>query len=403
MQLQFILTLIAAAGVVSAPVPVAEPAPLLEARDGTAITGKYIVKMKDGGLIDTTQIALALLKKDASQVFNFGKFQGFAAEMSDSVLNVMRRLPSFDYVERDAVFQASWVNEDVDVDVEKRAAVTQNTAPWGLGRISNVNPGNSSYTYDNSAGANTCSYIIDTGIYTAHPDFEGRAMFLANFADDGSNSDGNGHGTHVAGTVGSKTYGVAKKTKLYAIKVLSDSGAGSISGVMAGIAFATNDAKSRGCAKGAVANLSLAGSKSAVLNTAVARAVAAGLFVAVGAGNAGTDASNTSPASEATAFTAGATDSSDNFASFSNYGSVVDGLAPGVLILSTSNTGGTQVKSGTSMATPHVAGLAAYLLSLEGKMTPSALAARIQALSQKNKIIGVPSGTNNYLISNIIQ
>ncbi|KAF3032196.1 subtilisin-like serine protease [Didymella keratinophila] len=391
----------AAAGVFSAPVAMPEPAPLLEARQGTPIPGKYIVKMKDSGLTNTTYVALKLLQGSADHVYNMGSFQGFAAQMSDSVVNVLRRLPSVEYVEKDAIIQASWATEDPET-VEKRALVSQTSTSWGLGRISNINPGNTTYTYDDSAGSNTCAYIIDTGIYTAHPDFEGRATFLANFAGDGSNNDGHGHGTHVAGTVGSKTYGVAKKTKLYAIKVLSNSGSGSISGVMAGINFAANDAKTRGCAKGAVANLSLAGSKSATLNTAVARAVATGLFVAVGAGNAATDASNTSPASEATAFTVGATDSSDNFASFSNFGPSVDILAPGVSIISTSNTGGTQIKSGTSMATPHVAGLAAYLLGLEGKKSPSDLSARIIALAQKNKITGVPSGTSNLLISNRI-
>lgn len=402
MQLSSILALMAASGVFSAPVAMPEPAPLLEARQGTPIPGKYIVKMKDAGLTNTTYVALKLLNKSADQIYNIGDFQGFAAELSDSVVNVLRRLPSVEYVEQDAIFQASWAAEDVE-HVEKRASVSQVATSWGLGRISNIKSGNNTYTYDASAGSGTCSYILDTGIYTAHPDFEGRAMFLANFAGDGSNNDGHGHGTHVAGTVGSKTYGVAKKTQLYAIKVLSNSGAGTTSGVMAGINFAANDAKRRGCAKGAVANLSLAGSKSSVLNTAVARAVATGLFVAVGAGNGAADASNTSPASEATAFTVGATDSSDNFATFSNFGPLVDALAPGVSILSTSNTGGTQIKSGTSMATPHVAGLAAYLLSLEGNMAPSALAARIQTLSQKNKIAGVPSGTNNYLIYNGIQ
>lgn len=400
MQFSAIVTLMVAAGVFSVPVAMPESAPLLEARQGTPIPGKYIVKMKDSGLnIDTTYVALKLLKGSADQIYNIGSFQGFAAEMSESVVNILRRLPSVEYVEKDAIVQVSWAAEEAEI-VEKRAPVSQVATSWGLGRISNIDPGNSTYTYDDSAGSNTCSYVIDTGIYTAHPEFEGRAMFLANFAGDGSNNDGYGHGTHVAGTVGSKTYGVAKKTKLYSIKVLSNSGSGSISGVMAGINFAANDAKSRGCAKGAVANLSLAASMSAALNTAVARAVATGLFVVAGAGNAATDANNTSPASAPTAFTVGATDISDKFASFSNFGPSVDILAPGVSILSTSNTGGTQIKSGTSMATPHVAGLAAYLLSLEGKKSPSDLAARITALAQKGKITGVPAGTSNLLISN---
>lgn len=111
-----------------------------------------------------------------------------------------------------------------DVALEKKALTTQSGAPWGLGRISHVNKGSTSYVYDTTAGTDTCAYIIDTGIYTAHPDFGGRATFLANYAGDGSNTDGNGHGTHVAGTIGSNTYGIAKNTKLYAVKVLDASG-----------------------------------------------------------------------------------------------------------------------------------------------------------------------------------
>ena len=112
----------------------------------------------------------------------------------------------------------------MESSLDKKALTTQTGATWGLGRISHVNKGSTSYIYDTSAGAGTCAYIIDTGIYTAHPDFGGRATFLANYAGDGSNTDGNGHGTHVAGTIGSTTYGVAKQTKLYAVKVLDSSG-----------------------------------------------------------------------------------------------------------------------------------------------------------------------------------
>lgn len=111
-----------------------------------------------------------------------------------------------------------------DVALDKKALTTQSGATWGLGRISHVSKGSTSYIYDTSSGSGTCAYVIDTGIYTSHPDFEGRATFLANYAGDGANSDGNGHGTHVAGTIGSKTYGVAKQTKLYAVKVLDASG-----------------------------------------------------------------------------------------------------------------------------------------------------------------------------------
>jgi len=299
-----------------------------------------------------------------------------------------------EYIEQDAVVQTS------EIKFEKKAYTTQTSATWGLTRISHRNRGSTSYTYDTTDGADTCSYVIDTGIEIDHPEFEGRAEFLANFVGDGSDTDGKGHGTHVAGTIGSKTYGVAKKTKLYAVKVLNAQGSGTNSGVIAGINFVANDVKTRTCPKGAVANMSLGGSRSSSVNSAAAGLVSAGVFLAVAAGNDAQDATNHSPASEPSAYTVGATDSSDNFAYFSNFGSVVDMLAPGVSILSTWLNGSTNTISGTSMATPHVAGLAAYLLSFEGKKTPADLSARLTSLASRNKISGVPSGTVNRLAFN---
>jgi subtilisin family serine protease len=175
---------------------------------------------------------------------------------------------------------------------------------------------------------------------------------------------------------------------------------GSNSGVIAGINYVANDAKTRNCPNGAVGSMSLGGGKSATVNAAAANAVTAGVFFAVAAGNDGADAANYSPASEPTVFTVGATDSSDKFASFSNYGTIVDILAPGVSILSTWINGGTNTISGTSMATPHVAGLAAYILALEGKKTPSVLSSRLQTLATKDKITGLKGSTKNYLAFN---
>lgn len=299
--------------------------------------------------------------------------------------------------------KASWAEEGSPEmeSIQKKAYTTQTGAPWGLGRTSRRTRGSTSYTYDTSAGANTCVYVIDTGIYTAHSDFEGRAFQVANYAS-GSNTDGNGHGTHCAGTVGGKTYGVAKKTKLLGVRVLGADGSGTNSGVISGINFAVNDRASRGCSAGAVGSMSLGGGKSTAVNSAVANAVSAGLFMAVAAGNENQNAANVSPASEPTAFTVGATDSSDRKASFSNYGSVVDVHAPGVSILSTwiGGTTRTNTISGTSMATPHVAGLAAYLLALEGSRTPAALGNRIISLATTDAITGLVSGTPNRLIFN---
>jgi subtilisin family serine protease len=174
-----------------------------------------------------------------------------------------------------------------------------------------------------------------TAVLTLYPQqFGGRATFAANFVDS-SNTDGNGHGTHVAGTIGSNTYGVAKKTRLYAVKVLNASGSGTTSGVVAGINFVATDAPNRSCPNGTVANMSLGGGYSASINNAAAALVDAGVFLAVAAGNDNANAANYSPASEASVCTVGATDSSDRKSSFSNYGSVVDVFAPGTSILST--------------------------------------------------------------------
>lgn len=240
--------------------------------------------------------------------------------------------------------------------------------------------------------------ILAKGIYTPHRDFGGRATFGANFADN-SNTDGNGHGTHVAGTVGSSTYGVAKRTSLIAVKVLDSNGQGSNSGVIAGINWAANDVKNKGRAGKAVGNLSLGGGYSQAVNDAATNAVNSGLFLAVAAGNENQDASNSSPASAPAVCTVGATDVNDNRASFSNYGSLLDIFAPGVNILSTWNNGGTNTISGTSMASPHIAGLGAYLLALEGAYSPANLCNRIKTLSTKNAISGT-AGSVNYLAYN---
>lgn len=177
-----------------------------------------------------------------------------------------------------------------------------------------------------------------------------------------TNSSCPGHGTHCAGTIGGSTYGVAKKASLIAVKVLDASGSGTNSGVISGIQWASSDASSKGISKKAVASMSLGGSKSTAVNSAVASAVGTGMTFVVAAGNDNANAANYSPASEASAITVGATTSANARASYSNYGSVLDIFAPGSSILSSwiGSTTATNTISGTSMATPHVAGAAAY-------------------------------------------
>jgi subtilisin family serine protease len=371
--------------------PTAEPiqkrAPIIAARVGQVVPDKYLIKLREGTSDEALEAAISKLGKvKADHVYRGKKFRGFAGKLEAALLDEIRLLPEVEYVEEDAVFSIN-------------AYVSQSGAPWGISRLSHRTAGSTSYVYDSSAGEGTCSYVIDTGIYTAHSDFGGRATFAANFVDS-SNTDGNGHGTHVAGTIGSTTYGVAKKTKLYAVKVLGSDGSGSTSGVVAGINFVATDAPKRSCPKGVVANMSLGGGYSASINQAAAALVNAGIFLAVAAGNDNANAGNYSPASESSVCTVGATDSSDRKASYSNYGSVVDIQAPGSNILSTWIGGRTNTISGTSMASPHVAGLAAYLLALQGSKTPAELCNYIKSSAISGAISGLPSGTTNRLAFN---
>ncbi|KAG5932466.1 hypothetical protein E4U60_005197 [Claviceps pazoutovae] len=355
-------------------------APLLVPR-GQIIENKYIVKYKASFSIAAADATLKALSADADRVYGT-IFHGFAGSLNESSLERLRHHPDVEYIEKDAVFTIN-------------GFVEQTGAPWGLNRISHHKKKGGSYIYDTSAGDGTCAYIIDTGVDDSHPDFQGRAQFVRSFVE-GQNSDGHGHGTHVAGTIGSHSYGVAKKTHLLGIKVLSDQGYGSGSDIVAGMDFAVNDSRERReCAKGALANMSLGGGFSQALNDAAAQMIRGGVFLAVAAGNSGQDAADTSPASEPTVCTVGATDDTDTLASYSNFGKLVDVLAPGTGILSTWPGGSTNTISGTSMATPHIVGLAAYLAGLEGFPGAEALCARIQHLATRNAIRKVPGGTVN--------
>ncbi|KAJ4354147.1 uncharacterized protein N0V89_005880 [Didymosphaeria variabile] len=342
------------------------------------IPGSWIFKVHKDSVLETViqDVSVLFPNIKPTHTYSFGDFKGFCLDGVPSTTGLQKRIDGIEFIE-------------ANTQVYATALTTQVGATWGLGRISHRNRGNNNYVYDLTAGQGSFAYVIDTGIRTTHNDFQGRAVWGNNFAGDKIDTDANGHGTHVAGTIGSRTYGVAKRTTLVAVKVLDATGSGSLSNVIAGIQWAIQNATDSGRIGRAVANLSLGGpTTSSATNAAVAEAVRAGLFVAVAAGNDAQSASLTSPASEPTVCTVGATDRNDVFASFSNYGSLVDILAPGVDIMSTWYTtdNATAVLSGTSMATPHVAGLGAYLLTLEGPRTPEALCQRIKALSTKNKV-----------------
>ena len=290
--------------------------------------------------------------------------------------------------------------------VEKDQVMTinghQENAPWGLARISSRELKNTmTYDYPDSAGTGIDAYVIDTGVFVAHPEFQGRARIGKSFSNDGTN-DGNGHGTHVAGTIGSKSYGVAKNVSIVAVKVLSNQGSGSTSDVIAGIEWATKDAKKK-ATKGklkAVANMSLGGGASTAMDRAVAAATKAGLVFAVAAGNSGRDACKLSPARSPEAITVAASDNRDNLASFSERGKCVDIIAPGVDILSTWNNGKTNIISGTSMATPHVVGVVALTLAEKGYSTAEEVKEYLKSLSSKDRITGRLNGAPNDLLYN---
>ncbi|KXJ96263.1 subtilisin-like serine protease precursor [Microdochium bolleyi] len=384
MHAAFLLSLVLPL-VAAAPARRATPAPLLRPRgDAPIIEGKYIVKMADKVGIAAVDEAMTQFQADAEHVYNAPGFKGFSGALSPEELENLRNNPDVEFIEHDA-------------EVNAYAYVTQTGATWGITRVSHRSRTATGYTYDSSAGEGTCSYIIDTGIETSHPEFEGRATHLVNYANDNTSVDGSGHGTHVAGTVGSKTYGVAKKTKLYAVRVLNASGSGTNSGVIAGMNYVATDSKTRSCPKGSVANMSLGGGFSQAVNDAAAALTNAGVFLAVAAGNSNANASTFSPASAPSACTVGATTSADVKSSFSNYGALVDILAPGTSITSTWKGGATNSISGTSMASPHIAGLAAYLLTLEGARTPDALCSRLKSIATTGAITGFPSGTTSAL------
>ncbi|MFK8849915.1 S8 family peptidase [Streptomyces sp. Ac-502] len=275
---------------------------------------------------------------------------------------------------------------------------TQDNPPsWGLDRIDQADTqGDKKYTYPDSAGEGVTAYVIDTGVRTTHQDFEGRASSGFDAIDgDNDATDGNGHGTHVAGTIAGKAHGVAKKAKIVAVRVLDDQGSGSTEQVVAGIDWVTKNHKGP-----SVANMSLGGGADEALDTAVQKAVASGVTFAVAAGNESTDAGQGSPARVKEAITVASSTNTDEQSDFSNFGSAVDLYAPGSDITSAWNDSdqGTKTISGTSMATPHVAGAAAVYLSGHQDAKPDAVATALTDGATPDKIKNPSEGTPNKLL-----
>ena len=351
--------------------------------DCTAVDGDYIVVLNKG--VSLANDIKNVNGRDVSPKYTYNSvFNGYSAFLTaDQVCHLQKR-PTVSLVEADSEFS-------IESD--------QPNPTWGLDRVDqNSLPLTKNYSYTSTGstvGSTVNVYVVDTGINSTSQDFNGRV--LPGWSGiDGSTADCNGHGTHVSGTIGGTTYGVAKEVKLIPVRVFNCSGSTTNTVIISGLDWIVNN---HGTEK-AVVNMSLGGGASSVLDTAVNSLIGDGVVVVVAAGNSKRDACNSSPARVPGAITVAASDSTDTFASYSNYGSCVDIIAPGSNIKSnwwTSSTA-TNTISGTSMASPHVAGSVARYLSSSTPSTHTSVATDLQAASTKNAIKRLKIGTFNYLL-----
>ncbi|EFR01712.1 oryzin [Nannizzia gypsea CBS 118893] len=367
-------------------------------KNGEMIADNYIVVMKDGvshddfkahvssvASIHTTNKAkrgtnTAGMKRE----FDIMNWRGYHGHFDRDTLEEILNDSKVSYVEQDQVVRISGLT-------------TQRSAPsWGLGRVSHRRAGSRDYVFDDSAGRGVTIYGVDTGIDIRHQDFGGRARWGTNTADR-DNADRHGHGTHTASTFAGTAFGIAKNANIVAVKVLGSDGSGSTSGIIAGINYCVQDAQQRGILGKAAMNLSLGGGFSQANNDAVTRAQNAGIFVAVAAGNDNRDARAYSPASAPAVCTVASSTIQDSKSSFSNWGSIVDIYAPGSDIIAARPGGGSQSMSGTSMASPHVAGMGAYLIGMGAD--PRRVCDQLKQLSTP-AISNPGSGTTNRLLYN---
>ncbi|KAK1529543.1 alkaline serine protease Alp1 [Colletotrichum paranaense] len=388
--------------------------------DTDLMSGKYIIQLKPGTTPEAVTahhkaVRSLLRRRDGSagtveKTFQIGDFNAYSGSFDDATLEEIAALDEVLSVEIDQLIFVDPTEQESTLS--KRDLTTQASSIWSLGDLSHKAAGSTEYVYDSTAGEGTTAYVFDTGIRTSHSEFEGRASFGINgvtgsTVSPGSNSDTDGHGTHVAATIVGKTYGVAKKAKVIDIKVF-DGSTGSTSAILTGLNWAVNDITTKGAQGKSVLNMSLSAKNVSALDNAVLAAYNQGILTVVAAGNDNQPATDTSPARLPESFTVGMTRPDRGRVNIiegiygSSYGPELDVFAPGQDIISASYSSdtGTATKTGTSMAAPLVAGLVCYLRALEGGLvTPKEVTDRILELAIPD-VVGDPKGSPNLLVNN---